>query len=128
MSSHIQSSHVANHICDICAHPFKRKNQLTSHYRRVHIGEIKPKVQCNICAAWLSDKSCLRKHIDRLHNQVALVCNLCGKLTPNQLALYNHKRYVHGDRLFSCTMCDKSFKRAIGLRVCVQFIIYLNEQ
>lgn len=116
MSSHIQSVHVAAHICDICAHTFKSKFQLKSHYQKVHIGDTKPKVQCTICAAWLTDERCLRRHVER-HQQVAVSCPLCGKLARSKSSLASHIQYVHGGRLFPCTVCDKSFKRAIGLRV-----------
>uniref|UniRef100_A0A182Q9L4 C2H2-type domain-containing protein n=1 Tax=Anopheles farauti TaxID=69004 RepID=A0A182Q9L4_9DIPT len=122
LRKHLVSMHGEGeqHICDVCARVFRSKQSFETH-RKDHEGRrLESKMQCELCSVWLTDKYCLRKHMQRMHNpnlpQEPIECGTCGKNVPNQTALKSHIRRVHGASRFECERCEKTFKRPHHMR------------
>lgn len=122
MKMHILKVHerIDQRICDVCAKVFKTKEGFQDHWNTQHLGVDEPRVQCNICGAWLKNRGTLNKHM-RIHTDKPQVCDICNKEKPTRTALNHHKRLVHGDALFPCTICDKVFKRQLSLTEHIAF-------
>ncbi|KAJ6641728.1 1,5-anhydro-D-fructose reductase [Pseudolycoriella hygida] len=116
LASHIRGVHefAFAHVCDICARVFKSKHVFQNHMQE-HSTITRPKMQCNVCGAWLKHEESLRKHLKR-HQDTFANCPICNKVLQNKHSLGNHIRSVHGERSHQCTMCDKAFKKAIVLK------------
>lgn len=114
--------YTSGHVCEICARQFKTKQTLQTHFENEHSETPRPKLQCNICGAWLKHKRDLIKHLQRHQdindaNVETFKCTICDKVAPNKHALSGHMRSVHIEERHVCTLCSKSFKRAKNLKV-----------
>uniref|UniRef100_A0A182NIP2 C2H2-type domain-containing protein n=1 Tax=Anopheles dirus TaxID=7168 RepID=A0A182NIP2_9DIPT len=106
------------HVCDVCARVFRSKQSFEMH-RQNHEGRrMEGKAQCELCAVWLTDKYCLRKHMHRMHSgsEEPIACGTCGKTVASQSALKSHIRRAHGESRFECERCAKTFKRPHHMR------------
>ncbi|CAD7078156.1 unnamed protein product [Hermetia illucens] len=104
-------------MCHICAKVIRGKRLFAKHQLE-HAGVTEPRVQCEICGAWLKHQHSLKKHLMRHEEaQNQHICTMCGKVAPSKGALRSHIHYVHASaRSFKCSVCDKGFKKAIVLK------------
>lgn len=80
---HVNAKHgpdAVKFVCSQCGKQFKERQILKNH-ERVHLpDELKLKVSCGYCAKKFVNGHCLKIHIARIHEKVALhTCELCGK-------------------------------------------------
>ncbi len=56
-----------DHLCHTCGKAFATKEYVTIHFNAVHNEELKNKWKCALCSYATSIKSCLNRHIKRVH-------------------------------------------------------------
>lgn len=107
-------------VCEFCAKTFVSSTKLRSHVQKSHSNASsggQPKVQCDMCAKWMSNKVALAIHMKR-HESNPQKCPHCAKVSPNDKALDQHIRTVHVQQAkYKCHLCDKAFKVATVLKV-----------
>ena len=128
--------HLKNHgenpdgrvTCDQCGKEFSHAGQLRVHYRYVHEGKVREKVECEECGKEVSRNN-ISQH--RLHAHQGLKyrtrdrtvrCPFCDLAMPRS-ALERHKKTLHRnedipkrEKSHICPHCGKSFGWAHNLR------------
>ena len=118
LKSHVTFTHIKipNKICHVCG-----KGVPSNRYKKhllEHDGVTDPKIECDICGAWLQRKYMGTHKINHQEAEITHSCTMCGKISPNRRALYIHMRYTHAEkRNHKCTVCGKTFKRRLSLKV-----------
>lgn len=105
-------------MCAICGKEFKERQVLKNH-EKIHLpDELKLKHPCTYCAKKFVNSHCLKIHIARVHEKVALhTCELCGKgcITKSDLKWHMDKHVE--ERNFECEICHLKFKSTNSLRI-----------
>lgn len=87
-------------MCAICGKEFKERQILRNH-EKIHLpDELKLKHPCSYCAKKFVNSHCLKIHVARVHEKVALhTCELCGKGCITKSDLKWHMVSVHVNHL-----------------------------
>lgn len=105
-------------ICSQCGKEFKERNILKNH-EKIHLpDELKLKHPCSYCGKKFVNGHCLKIHIARVHEKVALhTCELCGKgcITKSDLKWHMDKHVE--ERNYECEICHLKFKSTNSLRI-----------
>ena len=134
--------------CPQCNKLFSNKHNLKFHIKTVH-GSRK-QFSCEKCSYQSSQKICLIRHIDALHNKTKLNCKIClksykwdadlrrhiesnhfknpqanicvcGKIYKTRRSLNLHKKTSHGTtEMIDCTKCPGEFKTASSFKLHVK--------
>jgi ribosomal protein L44E len=78
--------------CALCKKHFPSKVKLLRHIR-IHTRE--RCFQCTQCSFSHYDKSLLKKHIDKMHDQIRYACDKCWKMFSLKSARNRHLKVVH---------------------------------
>ena len=90
-------------FCDICG---LTVDSLQKHYNEKH-SKIEESHPCSHCSVICSNKTALKKHMDR--NHLKYPCSLCGEMVSKSRKS-RHEALKHmKERKFKCNMCEKSF-------------------
>lgn len=105
-------------ICSQCGKEFKERQILKNH-ERIHLpDELKLKHPCVHCGKSFVNSHCLKIHIARIHEKVALhTCELCGKGCITKSDLKWHMDKHETSRNFECEICNLKFKSTNSLRI-----------
>ncbi|KAJ8908164.1 hypothetical protein NDN08_008258 [Rhodosorus marinus] len=100
---------VRNFLCPACTSAFKRKYEMTRHFRTVHLGE--RGFSCEYCDKKFIHKTHLRTHVVSVHIGVSeAFCPSCGKGFATKAKLNRHVSAVHEKkRSHGCEVCGKKF-------------------
>ena len=134
--------------CPQCNKLFSNKHNLKFHMKTVH--DSKKQFSCGKCSYQSSQKICLIRHIDALHNKTKLKCKIClksykwdadlrrhiesnhfknsqanvcvcGKIFKTRRNLNLHKKTSHGTtQMIDCTKCPGQFKTASSFQLHVK--------
>lgn len=105
-------------ICSQCGKEFKERQILKNHEKTHLPDELKLKHPCSYCVKKFVNSHCLKIHIARVHEKVALhTCELCGKgcITKSDLKWHMDKHVE--ERNFECEICQLKFKSTNSLRI-----------
>mmetsp|Transcript_17430 Transcript_17430/g.70648 ORF Transcript_17430/g.70648 Transcript_17430/m.70648 type:complete len:467 (-) Transcript_17430:1426-2826(-) len=100
---------VRNFLCPACPSDFKRKYEMTRHFRTVHLGE--RGFSGEFCYKKFIHKTHLRTHVVSVHIGVSeAFCPSCGKGFATKAKLNRHVSAVHEKkRSHVCEICAKKF-------------------
>ena len=104
--------------CNQCSMSFKTNQCLTTHKRKVHLGEDMNIHQCNECGKKFHSSGYLSTHIKAVHKkEMSFECQECNSKFAYKSALMSHMRGVHENRRdFVCELCAKAFLSSTYLK------------
>lgn len=120
LTAHVRQVHERRYeqVCHVCAKVCHSKYALIDHLKE-HTGVKDPKIQCTLCDRSFGNRSLMRKHVRRIHEEAGRVfeCPECHKQLSRKHLLRNHIAYHHNGQSHKCTVCDKPFKSPKTLKV-----------
>ena len=99
----------AKYLCPECDEVFVSKIEQERHLNVVHL---KVSYGCEKCDKTFSDPRALKQHEVKVHNKdmLRVQCHICAEWLSCREHLENHNRSEHtGERPFPCTFCDEAF-------------------
>ncbi|XP_045189717.2 zinc finger and SCAN domain-containing protein 22-like isoform X2 [Mercenaria mercenaria] len=115
---HLKSHKPGIQHCGQCNMYFDSVDQLESHNDKFH----SIRYVCTVCEAGFSRKSCLRKHMLRVHPEHCTAKFSCSRPSCNAVfdseELYNDHLNIHeGRKPHQCCQCSRSFSTKSSLRL-----------
>ncbi|XP_052807532.1 uncharacterized protein LOC128236602 isoform X2 [Mya arenaria] len=100
------------HHCKCCNYVSFSKQELVSHFKKVH-----PRCICSFCDFMADQAYIIKRHMMR-HTQEGCRCDICGKVYKDTYVMKMHVKMVHmpAEVLYECNTCSKKFSRKAHLK------------
>lgn len=112
---HVRRHAESKALCNVCGKWLSSRNNLSKHYRAVHLNE--KKFECPICHHRFTSSFRLKNHINSHQGIRAYSCKICPNKFFTSSAAKRHMQTVHtNEKKYQCTVCGKAFNRNTNLK------------
>ncbi|GBP42768.1 Zinc finger protein 510 [Eumeta japonica] len=114
MTNHLHEVHgEAIPTCGVCGYKSRKKNDVVSHQRKVHMKE--KTVKCEVCDEKFFNRPQMLNHMVKHNPEKKFECEFCHKKYPRLNTLNEHRKIHKGIKNKVCQICGERFVQKASL-------------